>query len=62
MKVMMRYGSAWHDVAAQVKAITEHGLSPRVYFLWGTDDSQSETLISRRAYGQGAEAFDQRRA
>jgi adenine deaminase len=44
MKVMMRYGSAWHDVAAQVKAITEGGLSPRGFILC-TDDSHSATLI-----------------
>lgn len=45
MKVMLRYGSAWHDVAAQVKAITEHGLDPR-HFLLCTDDSHAETLVS----------------
>ena len=44
MKVMMRYGSAWHDVAAQVKAITENGLDPR-RFLLCTDDSHSATLV-----------------
>jgi len=44
MKVMLRYGSAWQDVAAQVKAVTEMGLSSR-NFLLCTDDSQSETLI-----------------
>ena len=45
MKVMLRYGSAWHDVAAQVKAITEQGLDPR-HFLLCTDDSHAETLVS----------------
>lgn len=45
MKVMMRYGSAWHDVAAQVKAITEHNLSTRGFLLCA-DDIQSETLVS----------------
>jgi adenine deaminase len=45
MKVMLRYGSAWHDVAAQVKAVTEMGLSSR-NFLLCTDDSQAETLIT----------------
>ncbi len=45
MKVMMRYGSAWHDVSAQVKAVTEKGLSSR-NFLLCTDDSQAETLIT----------------
>ena len=44
MKVMMRYGSAWHDVAAQVAAVTEMGLDPR-NFLLCTDDSHSATLI-----------------
>ena len=44
MKVMMRYGSAWQDVAAQVKAVTELGLSSRGFLLC-TDDSQSATLI-----------------
>lgn len=44
MKVMMRFGSAWHDVAAQVKAITELGLDPRAFLLC-TDDSHSETLV-----------------
>jgi len=45
MKVMLRFGSAWHDVAAQVKAITEHGLDPR-HFLLCTDDSHAETLVT----------------
>ncbi len=44
MKVMMRYGSAWHDVAAQVKAVTEMGLDPR-HFILCTDDSHSATLV-----------------
>jgi len=44
MKVMMRYGSAWLDVAAQVKAVTEEGLDPR-HFLLCTDDSHSATLV-----------------
>jgi adenine deaminase len=43
MKVMLRHGSAWHDVAAQVAAITEHGLDPR-HFLLCTDDSHAETI------------------
>ncbi|NTV37533.1 MAG: adenine deaminase, partial [Anaerolineaceae bacterium] len=45
MRVMMRFGSAWHDVAAQVKAVTELGLDPR-NFLLCTDDSHSATLVS----------------
>lgn len=44
MKVMMRYGSAWHDVEEQVKAITEHGLDSRNFILC-TDDSHSATLV-----------------
>ncbi|GAB4487723.1 MAG: adenine deaminase [Anaerolineales bacterium] len=43
MKPMLRYGSAWHDVAAQVKAITQHGLDPRRFILC-TDDSHAATL------------------
>lgn len=43
MKVMLRYGSAWQDVASQVKAITELGLSSRGFVLC-TDDSQAETI------------------
>lgn len=45
MKAMLRYGSAWHDVAAQVKAITTLGLDPRRFILC-TDDSHAETLVS----------------
>ncbi len=44
MWVMMRYGSAWHDVAAQVKAVTELGMDAH-HFLLCTDDSHSQTLI-----------------
>jgi adenine deaminase len=44
MKAMLRYGSAWHDVAAQIKAVTEYGLNPR-HFLLVTDDSHSGTLV-----------------
>jgi adenine deaminase len=43
MKVMLRYGSAWHDVVAQAGAITEQGLDPR-HFLLCTDDSHAETI------------------
>ena len=41
---MLRFGSAWHDVAAQVKAITELGIDPR-HFILCTDDSHCETLV-----------------
>ena len=43
MKAMLRYGSAWHDVANQVKAITEMKLDSRRFILC-TDDSHAETL------------------
>lgn len=43
MKAMLRYGSAWLDVAAQVKAVTERGLDPR-HFILVTDDSHAQTL------------------
>ena len=45
MKPMLRLGSAWHDVAEQVRAITELGLDPR-HFILCTDDSHSETLVN----------------
>ncbi|MGH2582238.1 MAG: adenine deaminase [Anaerolineales bacterium] len=45
MRVIMRFGSAWFDVAAQVKAVTELGLDPR-HFLLCTDDAHSATLVS----------------
>lgn len=44
MKVMLRYGSAWHDVAEQVKAVTERGIDAR-HFLLCTDDTHAATLI-----------------
>ena len=44
MKPMLRFGSAWHDVATQVRAITEMGLDSRRFILC-TDDSHSETLV-----------------
>ena len=45
MKAMLRYGSAWQDVAPQIKAVTEMGLDPR-NFLLVTDDCHSGTLIN----------------
>lgn len=62
MRVMMRLGSAWHDVASQIKAVTEMGLDPR-HFLLVTDDSHSGTLVHdghmdrvvRHAIAQGAD-------
>ena len=62
MKAMLRYGSAWHDVASQVTAITEKGLDSR-HFILCTDDSHAETLVEdghmdrvlRHAIEQGLE-------
>ena len=45
MKAMLRYGSAWFDVAAQVKAITEKKMDSRRFILC-TDDSHAETLTT----------------
>jgi adenine deaminase len=45
MRAMLRLGSAWYDVAAQVKAITERGLDSRNFILC-TDDSHSGTLVN----------------
>lgn len=44
MRAMLRLGSAWHDVAEQIKAVTEDGLDPRNFILC-TDDSHSGTLV-----------------
>ncbi|HVN16545.1 MAG TPA: adenine deaminase [Anaerolineales bacterium] len=43
MKAMLRYGSAWHDVASQVGAITEKKLDSRRFILC-TDDSHAQTI------------------
>ncbi len=45
MKAMLRYGSGWHDVAAQIPAVIEKGLDPR-HFILCTDDSHAETLVN----------------
>ncbi len=44
MRAMLRFGSAWFDVAPQVKAITEGGLDPRNFILC-TDDRFAATLV-----------------
>ena len=44
MKAMLRLGSAWYDVASQIKALTEMGLDSRSFILC-TDDSHSGTLV-----------------
>ncbi len=64
MKAMLRLGSAWYDVAEQVRALTEKGLDPR-HFLLVTDDTHSGTLIHdghmdrvvRHAVEQGLDAM-----
>ena len=45
MKAMLRYGSAWHDVAAGIKAITEMQLDSR-HFILCTDDCHAGTLVN----------------
>ncbi|MEI7599908.1 MAG: adenine deaminase [Aestuariivirga sp.] len=45
MRAMLRLGSAWYDVAAQIKAVTEAGLDSRNFVLC-TDDSHSGTLVN----------------
>ena len=45
MRAMIRLGSAWYDVAAQITAITERGLDPRNMILC-TDDCHSGTLVN----------------
>ncbi len=65
MHVMLRYGSAWHDVAAQIPVIRQQGLSAR-HFILCTDDSHSQTLVSeghmdrvlRHAISQGLPPMD----
>ncbi len=44
MKAMLRFGSAWQDVASQIEAVTQLGLDAR-HFILCTDDSHSETLV-----------------
>jgi adenine deaminase len=44
MRAMLRLGSAWYDVAAQIKAVTEYKLDPRNFILC-TDDCHSGTLV-----------------
>ena len=44
MKAMLRLGSAWYDVATQIRAVTEAGLDSR-HFILCTDDCHSGTLV-----------------
>ncbi|HKK35938.1 MAG TPA: adenine deaminase [Paracoccaceae bacterium] len=60
MRAMLRLGSAWYDVAEQVRAVTELGLDAR-NFLLCTDDCYAATLVEeghmdrvlRHAIGRG---------
>ena len=45
MRAMLRFGSAWYDIAPQIKAITEHRLDPRNFILC-TDDRFATTLMT----------------
>ena len=45
MRAMLRLGSAWYDVEAQITAVTERGLDPRGFILC-TDDCHSGTLVN----------------
>ncbi len=45
MRAMLRLGSAWYDVAPQIKAITEHRIDSRNLILC-TDDRFAATLIN----------------
>ncbi len=45
MRSMIRLGSAWYDIEAQITAITERGLDPRNMILC-TDDCHSGTLVN----------------
>jgi len=44
LRPMMRLGSAWYDVEAQVTAVTQKGLDPRQFILC-TDDVHAGTLV-----------------
>jgi adenine deaminase len=44
MVPMLRFGSGWHDVEAQVPAISQNKLNPSRFVLC-TDDSHSQTLV-----------------
>jgi len=62
MRSMIRLGSAWYDIEAQITAVTERGLDPRNMILC-TDDCHSGTLVHdghmnrcvRHAIDRGAE-------
>lgn len=45
MRAMLRLGSAWYDVEAQITAVTKKGLDPRNFILC-TDDCMAGTLVN----------------
>src|SRR5258708_2646303 len=47
VRPMLRFGSAWFDVEAQITAITQKGLHPRQFILC-TDDVHAGTLVLER--------------
>jgi adenine deaminase len=53
MKAMLRYGSAWHDVEKQVKAVTEGGWTRATSFC--APMTRTRKRWSRRAHGPGGE-------
>jgi len=44
MRAMLRLGSAWYDIEAQIKAVTERGLDPRNFIIC-TDDTFAATIV-----------------
>jgi adenine deaminase len=44
MKVMLRFSSAWHDVAEGIKTITQQHLDPH-HFILCSDDCHASTLV-----------------
>ena len=44
LRPMLRFGSAWYDVEAQITAVTERGLDARQFILC-TDDVHAATLV-----------------
>ncbi|MEP7289046.1 MAG: adenine deaminase [Chloroflexota bacterium] len=44
VRPMLRFGSAWYDVEAQITAITKKGIDPRQFILC-TDDVHAGTLV-----------------
>ena len=52
MQPMLRLGSAWYNIAAQITAITERGLDPRQFILC-TDDVHAGTLVAEATLRAG---------